>query len=220
MFEDWPRCFPAARFIAPDLQMELEVAGATMGDYTRRVERAAVGAEAPLLLAEWSMGGLVAMLVADTIRPDALVLLEPSPPGEVQGFHHGGPPIRSGTFDPERVYGSFPSRVRARPESGRGSLRASPWHLRLPAPMSVARRLRSRVPRGTGECDRGFLREPSSALSDVRSLGPRPAPGGSRGDSARDGGLAGDVRPERRSRRNCPSPFRWWVGPRLGSFAS
>lgn len=117
VFEDWPRCFPAARFIAPDLQVELEVAGATMGDYAHRVERAAGGAEAPILLAGWSMGGLVAMMAADTIRPDAVVLLEPSPPGEVQGFHPGGPPIRSGTFDPERVYGSFPSRVRARPES-------------------------------------------------------------------------------------------------------
>lgn len=117
VFEDWPLSFPAARFIAPDLQMELEVEGATMDDYTRRVERAAVGAEAPLLLAGWSMGGLVAMMAADTMRPDALVLLEPSPPGEVQGFQHAGPPIRSGTFDPERVYGSFPPRVRARPES-------------------------------------------------------------------------------------------------------
>lgn len=117
VFEDWPRCLPAARFIAPDLQEDLDAARATMGDYAHRVEGAIEGAETPLLLVGWSMGGLVAMMAADTIRPDGIVLLEPSPPAEVQGFQCQIPPIQSGTFDPEQVYGSFPYRFRARPES-------------------------------------------------------------------------------------------------------
>ena len=116
VFEDWPRSFSPARFVAPDLQEGLDPARATMGDYAQRVERAAEGAEAPLLLVGWSMGGLVALMVARTIRPDAIVLLEPSPPAEVGGSRPAVP-IRGGTFDPEQVYGPFPSGVRARSES-------------------------------------------------------------------------------------------------------
>ena len=42
------------------------------------------------------------------------VLIEASLPGEVQGFDREVKPQR-GTFDPEAVYGSFPSNMRARP---------------------------------------------------------------------------------------------------------
>ncbi len=116
VFEDWLGWFSPARFDAPDLQEGLDPARATMGAYAQRVERAAEGAEAPLVLVGWSMGGLVAMMAAQTIRPDAIVLLEPSPPAEVAGLRPEVP-LRRGTFDPEQVYGPFPPGVRARPES-------------------------------------------------------------------------------------------------------
>jgi pimeloyl-ACP methyl ester carboxylesterase len=116
VFDHWLRSFSPARFVAPDLQEGVDPARATMGDYAQRVERAADGAEAPFLLVGWSMGGLVAMMAAHTIRPDAIVLLEPSPPAEVTGLQPAVP-IRRGTFDPEQVYGPFPPGVRARPES-------------------------------------------------------------------------------------------------------
>jgi pimeloyl-ACP methyl ester carboxylesterase len=116
VFDAWLGLFSAARFVGPDLQEELDPARATMGDYVQRVERAAAGAESPLLLVGWSMGGLVAMMAAQSIRPDAIVLLEPSPPAEVAGLRPAVP-IRRGTFDPEQLYGAFPPGVRARPES-------------------------------------------------------------------------------------------------------
>jgi len=69
----------------------------------------------PLCLVGWSMGGLAAMMAARRVRPDALVLLEPSPPAEIQGVDETVVP-EEGTFDPESVYGPFPS-GRARPDS-------------------------------------------------------------------------------------------------------
>jgi hypothetical protein len=68
----------------------------------------------PLCVVGWSMGGLAAMMAAHRVEPDALVLLEPSPPGEVQGFDESVR-LAEGTYDPEEAYGVFP--VRARPES-------------------------------------------------------------------------------------------------------
>jgi hypothetical protein len=62
------------------------------------------------------MGGLVALHAAADVRPRTVVLLEPSPPAEVQGLHPGVEPAE-GTFDPEVEYGRFPPGVRARPES-------------------------------------------------------------------------------------------------------
>ena len=44
------------------------------------------------------------------------MLLEASPPAEVQGFDEATP-VRPGTFDPEETYGPFPPGLRARPES-------------------------------------------------------------------------------------------------------
>ena len=62
------------------------------------------------------MGGLVALLAADRLTPTGIVLVEPSPPAEVQGVH---PAVRpsEGTFDPEEVYGRFPPGMASRPES-------------------------------------------------------------------------------------------------------
>jgi hypothetical protein len=62
------------------------------------------------------MGGLVALLAAPRVEAAALVLLEASPPAEVQGTDEGVRPA-PGTFDPEAAYGPFPPGIRARPES-------------------------------------------------------------------------------------------------------
>jgi hypothetical protein len=61
------------------------------------------------------MGGLVVLEAAQVTRPSAVVLLEASPPAEVQGF--ADTPLADGTFDPEEVYGAFPTGLPARPES-------------------------------------------------------------------------------------------------------
>jgi hypothetical protein len=63
------------------------------------------------------MGGLVALEAAQVTRPCAVVLLEASPPAEVQGFAETE--LADGTFDPEEVYGAFPTGLQARPESVR-----------------------------------------------------------------------------------------------------
>jgi dienelactone hydrolase len=66
----------------------------------------------PLCVVGWSMGGLAAMMAAHRVEPDALVLLEPSPPGEVQGFDATAA-LEEGTYDPEKTYGPFPVPARA-----------------------------------------------------------------------------------------------------------
>jgi hypothetical protein len=62
------------------------------------------------------MGGLVVLLAAARAQAHSVILIEASPPGEVQGFN-GDAEITQGRFDPEAVYGSFPEDVPARPES-------------------------------------------------------------------------------------------------------
>jgi pimeloyl-ACP methyl ester carboxylesterase len=101
---------------APDLHAGLNVAAASMLNYEAVVTSAAALLPRPVCVAGWSMGGLAAMMAARRIEPDALVLLEPSPPGEVQGFDGGLVP-EEGTYDPEEAYGAFPPGVRARAES-------------------------------------------------------------------------------------------------------
>lgn len=103
--------------VAVDLHEGLDVGAASMADYADVVRRAYDEARPPVALCGWSMGGLVAMMAADAPRVDALALLEPSPPAEVQGT--SGAPEAGGTFDPEEVYGVFPPGMRARPESQR-----------------------------------------------------------------------------------------------------
>jgi pimeloyl-ACP methyl ester carboxylesterase len=87
-----------------------------MSDYAGIVERASAETARPLVLCGWSLGGLVVLMAAARTRPDLVVLVEPSPPAEVQG---SDPELRLvfGTFDPEAAYGPFPAGVRARPES-------------------------------------------------------------------------------------------------------
>jgi hypothetical protein len=50
------------------------------------------------------------------VGPESVVLIEPSPPAEVQGFDTTVV-LKPGTYDPEDIYGSFPAGVAARPES-------------------------------------------------------------------------------------------------------
>lgn len=80
-----------------------------MADYAARIPAADA-------VVGWSLGGLAAMLAAQARPPGRLVLLEPSPPAELQGRDESVEP-RAGTFDPEDVYGPFPPGIRARPES-------------------------------------------------------------------------------------------------------
>ena len=107
---------PDARTEAVDLQEGLDVARASMHDYAERVERSAEVLPRPVAICAWSMGGLVAMMAAQRVEPDCLVLLEPSPPAEIQGTD---PDVEldRGTFDGEASYGAFPAGVRSRPES-------------------------------------------------------------------------------------------------------
>lgn len=119
IFEPWSCSFEGWRVVLADLQAGLDVAEASMADYADVVvERATAHAPRPLVLCGWSLGGLVVLMAAERLRPDLVVLLEPSPPAEVQGSDPGLPLV-FGTFDPEGTYGPFPEGVPARPESAR-----------------------------------------------------------------------------------------------------
>jgi pimeloyl-ACP methyl ester carboxylesterase len=116
VFDAWPEHFPTIRVAAVDLHEGLDTPRASMHDYADQLVRATGGLPTPLALCGWSMGGLVALMAAGILDPTAVVLLEPSPPAEAQGFHPEIEP-RDGTFDPQVVYGAFPPGARARPES-------------------------------------------------------------------------------------------------------
>lgn len=116
VFRSWPKAFPDVEVVAVDLTAGLDMETASMENYVAAVLRAAGRMPRPLALCGWSMGGLVALMAAASVEPDALVLLEPSPPSEIQGSDSGVEP-QEGSFDPEEVYGAFPSGVLARPES-------------------------------------------------------------------------------------------------------
>jgi pimeloyl-ACP methyl ester carboxylesterase len=111
VFDDWSESFSAAHVSAVDLQAGLDVADAGIDDYARAIERAAEPLQRPLAVVAWSLGGLAAMVAAARVRPEALVLLEASPPLEVQGARAVDP--QPGTFMPA----SPPAGVRSRPES-------------------------------------------------------------------------------------------------------
>lgn len=72
----------------------------------------------PLAALGWSMGGLVVLAAAPLLQPERFVLIEASPPVEVQGGDESIVP-RDGVFDPEKVYGRFPDGIAARLESQR-----------------------------------------------------------------------------------------------------
>jgi pimeloyl-ACP methyl ester carboxylesterase len=116
VFDTWPAAFCGAEVIAVDLQQGLDVGSASMGDYAARVADAITRAPRPAAVCGWSMGGLVALQAAHLVAPDVLVVIEPSAPAETQFRRIESEPL-PGTFDPEEVYGAFPSGVAKRPES-------------------------------------------------------------------------------------------------------
>jgi dienelactone hydrolase len=117
VFDHWAEDLPAVFSLAVvDLQEGLDVARASMDDYRDRVVAVMRSTQGPVALVGWSMGGLVALMAVREVQPRALVLLEPSPPGEIQGFDPQAP-TDPGTFNPENVYGPFPESMPARPES-------------------------------------------------------------------------------------------------------
>ncbi len=116
VYDDWPEKFSNVRVSAVDLQDGLELRRASMSEYAGRVAAAAVELPDPVALCGWSLGGLAVLQAAERVGPHTLILIEPSAPGEIQGFDPDLA-LTEGTFDPEAVYGTFPPGVRARPES-------------------------------------------------------------------------------------------------------
>lgn len=116
VFDHWTEVLDGIGIIAVDLHEGRDVATASMVDYANVVVGAAERSSRPLALCGWSMGGLVAMMAAGELRPGRLVLLEPSPPGQVAGFDGDVVPA-AGVFDGERTYGPFPTGIPSRPES-------------------------------------------------------------------------------------------------------
>jgi pimeloyl-ACP methyl ester carboxylesterase len=117
VFDSWGNALSGLEVEAVDLHAGVDdVARATMGEYAAFVAARVSEARRPVALIGWSMGGLVAMLVTRSTKVDRLVLIEPSPPAEVQG---ADPHVASprGTYDPEEVYGEFPPGITSRPES-------------------------------------------------------------------------------------------------------
>lgn len=118
VYGGWSDYFPGLTVVPVDLQDGIDVATASHGDYAQIVVEAATTLAGPVVLCGWSMGGLVVLQAAERVRPHSVVLLEPSPPAEVQGFSPDTE-VADGAFDPEVVYGTFPPGMRARPESSR-----------------------------------------------------------------------------------------------------
>jgi pimeloyl-ACP methyl ester carboxylesterase len=116
VFDGWAEAFPDVVVEAVDLHAGLNVAEASMWNFEAVAFRACEGLARPLALCGWSMGGLVALMAARRIEPALVVLLEASPPAEVQGADESVEPT-PGTFDPEQTYGAFPPGIGARPES-------------------------------------------------------------------------------------------------------
>ena len=116
VFGRWQDAFSDIEVIAVDLQSGADVSRVSMTDYAHTVTGVGRALPPPVVLLGWSMGGLVALMAAEAIQPALVVLLEPSPPSEVQG-HDRHTQLRGGVFDPEEVYGRFPQGVPARPES-------------------------------------------------------------------------------------------------------
>jgi dienelactone hydrolase len=118
VYRDWPETFPELRTVAVDLQEGLDVARAGHDDYARLVTETAKELPSPVVLCGWSMGGLVVLQASQQVEPHSVILLEASPPAEIQGFNPDTE-VEDGAFDPEVVYGGFPEGMPARLESSR-----------------------------------------------------------------------------------------------------
>lgn len=121
VYDGWAAALPGIDPVTVDLQDGLDVSRASHDDYANVVVAAADEAPKPVALCGWSMGGLVVLQAAQRVRPAAVILLEASPPAEVQGFDESIEVV-DGAFDPEAVYGRFPDGMRGRPESTRARL--------------------------------------------------------------------------------------------------
>lgn len=118
VYDDWTSAFAGVKVIAVDLHADLDVSRASHADYAEAVIREAAQLPRPVALCGWSMGGLVVLQAAERVRPDSVIVIEPSAPAEVQGFRPETE-VADGSFDPEAVYGRFPAGIRARAESAR-----------------------------------------------------------------------------------------------------
>ena len=116
VYDRWLSAFPTLTVEALDLQEGLDVEQASMSDYADRVVAAARTMLGPAALCGWSMGGLVVLQAAQEMQPHSVVLLEASPPAEIQGRDQNVQLV-GGVFDPEGEYGEFPAGIAARPES-------------------------------------------------------------------------------------------------------
>jgi pimeloyl-ACP methyl ester carboxylesterase len=116
VFTGWSESFPGLDVCAVDLQEGLDVYRASHTDYADSVVRAAAALPKPVCLCGWSMGGLVVLEAAERVRPHSVVLLEASPPAEVQGLD-AAVVVKPGSFEPEGVYGPFPAGMASRAES-------------------------------------------------------------------------------------------------------
>jgi pimeloyl-ACP methyl ester carboxylesterase len=116
VYEDWAKSFHGLQLSAVDLQADLDVGHASHADYAAQVVEAARRLPEPICLCGWSMGGLVVLEASDRTQPNSVVLIESSPPAEVQGFDPDVA-LEPGTFDPEEVYGRFPAGMTSRRES-------------------------------------------------------------------------------------------------------
>jgi pimeloyl-ACP methyl ester carboxylesterase len=116
VYDAWPPALAPLPVATVDLQEDLAVERASMDDYAARVVAAARALPQPVSVCGWSMGGLVVLQAAAATEPHSVILLEPSAPAEIQGFHPDVE-IVDGAFDPEVEYDPFPDGIPARPES-------------------------------------------------------------------------------------------------------
>ncbi len=137
VFDAWRPRWVGFDVRTPDLQAGGDLATTTMADYVRIVEHATWDTEPgpepdtepdtepglapqpddapPVVVVGWSMGGLVAMMAAARRAPTALVVVEPSVPAEVGGYHPSVP-LEEGTYGAE-VYGAVAADNQSRRES-------------------------------------------------------------------------------------------------------
>lgn len=115
VWQGWSEALPGMSVTAVDLHRGRDVAATSMWDYTASVYEAAEVMPTPLALCGWDMGGLVVAMAARTLRPESVVLIEPSPPLEVRGEEDVL--LERGTYDPEEIAGPFPPGMAPRPES-------------------------------------------------------------------------------------------------------
>ena len=116
VFESWGAALPGIEVGTIDLHDDLDVTCCSMQDYAGSLIEACIGLRPPLFVCGWSMGGLVALMASSSLELAGLILLEPSPPAEVQGFDESKE-LREGAFDPEEAYGPFPAGIASRWES-------------------------------------------------------------------------------------------------------